>query len=99
MSGWDPDLPTGPTHDMLAALGSSTTWTEVTSQIKSNADAQPGDIIIKDGHVLIYVGKIPGFGSEMASASQCGRAPMADSAEDISYYANKPEYHIFRKVK
>lgn len=99
MSGWDPDLPTGPTHDMLAALGSSTTWAEVTSQIKSNADAQPGDIIIKDGHVLIYVGKIPGFGSEMASASQCGRAPMADSAEDISYYANKPEYHIFRKVK
>ena len=99
LSGWDPDLPTGPTHDMLAALNTSTTWTEVTSQIKSNADAQPGDIIIKDGHVLIYVGKIPGFGSEMASASQCGRAPMADGAEDISHYANKPEYHIFRKVK
>ncbi|MBP5656299.1 hypothetical protein J6X15_01800 [Candidatus Saccharibacteria bacterium] len=99
LSGWDPDLPTGPTAEMLPALQKSTTWTEVTSRIHSNADAQPGDIIIKDGHVLIYVGKIPGFGGEMASASQCGRAPMADSAKDISYYANKPEYHIFRKVK
>ena len=99
LSGWDPDLPTGPTHDMLAALNTSTTWKEVTSQIHSNKDAKPGDIIIKDGHVLIFVGKINGFGSEMASASQCDRAPMADRADDITNYTNQPVYHVFRKVK
>ena len=99
LSGWDPDLPTGPTAEMLPALQSSTTWKEVTAQIHSNSDAMPGDIIIKDGHVLIYVGKINGFGSELASASQCGRAPMADRQQDISYYSTQAVYHVFRKVK
>lgn len=100
LSGWDPDFPTGPTADnMLPGLRSSPKWEEVTSTIHSNSDAKPGDVIIKEGHVLIYVGKINGFGSEMASASQCDRAPMADRQEDITYYSNQDVYHVFRKVK
>ena len=89
---------------MQSELQKSSTWTEVTSQIHSNNDARPGDVIILnnigDGggthHVLIYVGDIPGFGSVMASASQCNRAPMADRSDDIMNYIDQG-YHIFRK--
>lgn len=96
-SGWDPDFPTGPTGNMETVLSSSSTWSDVTSKVHSNADALPGDVILRGAsHVLIYVGDIPGFNSKMASASLCGRAPMADSASDISYYIGKG-FKIYRK--
>lgn len=104
LSGWDPDFPVGGTDNMQSELQKSSTWTEVTSQIHSNNDARPGDVIILNNigggggthHVLIYVGDIPGFGSVMASASQCNRAPMADRSDDIMNYIDQG-YHIFRK--
>lgn len=41
---------------------------------------QPGDVAINGGdHTFVYVGTIPGFHSKIASASLCGRAPMAGS--------------------
>ena len=95
-SGWDPDLPTGPTADMLPALAASPKWTDVTRMISSNKNARPGDIIIKNGHVLLFVGEIPGFGNQMASASLCERSPMADYAEDITYHIARG-FQVFRR--
>ena len=89
-SGWDPDFPSGPTSNMQNELQNSSKWTDVTSSIQSNNDAKPGDVILVNNdhhhHVLLFVGDIPGFNSKMASASLCDRAPMADSAGDISHY-------------
>ena len=99
-SGWDPDFPTGPVRSMISALENSSTWQEVTSDIKSNSDARPGDVIIKYAggahHVVIYVGDIDGFESPIASASRCDRAPMADRSKDITSYIGQG-YHVFRK--
>ena len=41
---------------------------------------QPGDVAFTTGHTFVYVGDIPGFGSQIASASygdSSARAPMA----------------------
>ncbi len=53
---------------------------------------QPGDIAIRDGgpgggHTYIYVGSIPGFNGNAASASLDTRAPMADIASEFTTYA------------
>lgn len=41
------------------------------------ADLRAGDVAISNGHTFIWVGEIEGFQTKIASASQCGRAPMA----------------------
>ena len=107
-SGWDPDYKRCYTACQVDYLEKSDKWKDVTKQIKSNSDAEPGDVIIcHDGifthhcaghqHVLIYVGKVNGFGGEMASASLCGRWPEAEGG-DISGYVQSG-FHIYRKVK
>ncbi len=40
-------------------------------------DRQPGDVAINEDHTYIYVGKVAGFNSQIASASYSDRAPMA----------------------
>lgn len=101
-SGWDPDYNSGngPTGSQISYLESSSAWRDVTSEINSNKDALPGDVLIYDGHTLVFVGDIPGFNSKMASASLRERAPMADSVEDISWYklSSGHPYKFFRKV-
>ena len=100
-SGWDPDFGggTGYTYAVKGYFNKagSSKWKNVTSEIKSNADAMPGDVILSDNHILLYVGEIPGFHSVMASASMCDRAPMADHAKDISNYT-KQGYKIWRRI-
>lgn len=61
---------------------------------RTTADMQPGDIAIKNGHTYMYVGKQPGFGSEVASASQCQHAPWAGTEAPAD-----PEYRWFRIIK
>ena len=99
-SGWDPNYGggTGTTTAVQAWMrgDGAATWENVTDSIKSNQDAKPGDVILSSTHALLFVGNIPGFNGVMASASQCGRAPMADSAEDISSYVSNG-YEIWRK--
>lgn len=56
------------------------------------ASLQPGDVAMYDGHTFVYVGDIEGFESNIASASQCGRAPMAGK-ESIT----DPRVHWYRK--
>ncbi len=104
-SGWDPNYPDERTDGQYPWLSNPKNgWEDVTSKIKSNADARPGDVIITrgQGHVVMFVGKINGFGSQIASASYCGRTPMADHSSDIMHYINTPHstgrrYAVFRK--
>lgn len=95
-SGWDSNYNSenGNTIAQMSYLKAN--WTDVTSSVHSNNDAQPGDVLISSGHTLVYVGDIPGFNSKMASASQCSRPPMADRADDVSSYLSQG-YLIFRK--
>ena len=51
---------------------------------------KPGDIAINDSHTYIYVGKLPGFNGNSASASYSSwRTPMASNAYD-NYADGKP---------
>ena len=62
-------------------------WQQISST--DATDRQPGDVAINNQHTYVYVGDIPGFGSQIASASVSGpvRAPMAgfESAADPSF--------------
>lgn len=65
----------GPTTTQEAWLRQN--WQQISST--DATDRQPGDVAINNQHTYIYVGDIPGFGSQIASASVSGpvRAPMA----------------------
>ena len=58
---------------------------------KSTKDMQPGDVAVNSKHTYVYVGKVDGFNSTVASASYSetgnGRAPMAgrETPADSSY--------------
>lgn len=56
-------------------------------------DLEPGDVAINGGHTYMYVGKIPGFNSVIASASLDSRAPMAGEEApadpDFTWYRKK----------
>jgi N-acetylmuramoyl-L-alanine amidase len=65
-------------------------WTKLV--VKSTADLQPGDTAHLTGHTYMYVGKIDGFESVIASASQCHRAGMAGAESPID-----PEVTWYRK--
>ena len=115
-SGWDDGYnpEKGGTSRQIEYLRSSEKWTDVTSQLSSEDDLEPGDVLIINtadhGHTLIYVGEITGFDSHFASASYAGknascqtgkyaRSPMADSGS-FSYYKSYDggNYHFFRKT-
>lgn len=80
-SGWDPNYVQGYTVEQRNYLAAN--WTRLGSGSEiSESDLQPGDVAIRDGHVFVYAGDIPGFNSKIASASMrtdtsAGRAPMA----------------------
>ena len=109
-SGWDKGYNPGRCgtwckgNGQLPYLRNSSKWQDVTSQIKSNKDAKPGDVLIYKSHTLLFAGSIPGFESPMVSASyskNCAhsRPPMADAAKDImNYIHSKNDYQVFRKV-
>ena len=90
-SGDDPEYnkSEADTSYQLKYLQGSPKYTEV--HPKSTTDVHPGDIAIRDGHTYMYVGKQPGFGTRIASASLDGRAPMAGSEIPAD-----PSYQWFR---
>lgn len=91
-SGWDPDYNSGggPTAHQLQYLQNSDKWESLNAIGTSIPEDQlkPGDVAVNDGHTYAYVGEIAGFGSHIASASLCGRAPTAggEAPGDGSYY-------------
>lgn len=62
--------------------------------VKSTSELIPGDIWINSSasHTYMYVGTIDGFGGNSASASQCGRSPMASAA----YGLNETWYRLIK---
>ena len=91
-------------HGQNWYLETSSKWKNVTSEIHSNDDAKPGDVLISTGHTLLYVGDIPGFNGKMASASwssdcSTSRPPMADGASSIMTYIDSGSYRVFRKIR
>lgn len=110
VSGWDPKYPGGIVSTQQTALAKRSDWEDVWQSVKSNADMKVGDVLIcgskspykrencNSGHVVIYVGKIDGFPSEIASASWCTRAPSASKRGNAMYYINQG-YSVYRKIK
>lgn len=67
-------------------------WLKQHWQQLSSNDRQPGDVAINETHTYIYVGKIDGFDSVIASASYSDRAPMAGSESQ-----SDPSFRWYRK--
>lgn len=63
-------------------------------QVDANAPRQVGDVAINEVHTYVYVGKVPGFNSVIASASYPDRAPMAGSESP-----NDSSFRWYRKEK
>ncbi len=78
-SGWDPNYVQAGTISQRVYLAQH--WNKV-----SPDSLQLGDVGIKIGHVILYVGNIPGFNSNTASASLCTRAPMAGADKNLAQY-------------
>lgn len=94
-SGWDPNYPASGTSSQLLYLRNN--WRSLGNAATiPESELQPGDVAIRPGHVFIYVGEIPGFGSHTASASQCSRAPMAGRELNSRPYLSN--FTWFRKL-
>lgn len=66
-------------------------WTKISP--KSTKDLEPGDVAINDRHTYMYVGKVDGFNSVIASASYGSwRAPMAGHETPAD-----PSFNWYRK--
>jgi hypothetical protein len=106
-SGFDPaynhngKLKDGAGYTVIQKAWAEKNWQKLGSGSSINvADLQPGDVAHLPGHTFLYVGKdIKGFGEGdsafkgVASASQCGRAPMAGhesmTDSDVTWYRKK----------
>lgn len=94
-SGADPDYNkgNGNTTTQLDYLQANSGPGKKYIQVTSNMPLAPGDIAIRDdssgfsGHTFFYIGKQPGLNGNSASASQCGRAPMAGPVDTRSEYS------------
>ena len=88
VSGWEPNY-----NDEQGATDGQEAWVKAHGWTLLNDNAnteidtsklQAGDVAFSNGHTFIYVGEIPGFNSNIASASLDERAPMA-GAESLTY--------------
>ncbi len=78
-SGWDTNYVQSGTSSQMSYLKNN--WQRV-----DEGSLKLGDVGIRTGHVILYVGNISGFESNTASASQSERAPMAGADRDLSRY-------------
>ena len=80
-SGFAPDYntPSGDTTNQENWVKSNG-WTLLNASADTEIDTsvlQPGDVAFSTGHTFVYVGDLPNFDSNIASASLDERAPMA----------------------
>lgn len=96
-SGWDPNFyGVGATGEMLKWLRNPANgWEEVTPTDASQL--QPGDVAVNAQHTWVFVGDIPGFGSQFAAASWINPAvaPRASTWEGLT--GARSDTHWFRK--
>lgn len=82
-SGFDKNYNYGAKNGQAGPTSKQRAWAEANWKTVGNgssintADLQPGDVAHSPGHTFVYVGKIDGFDSLIASASQCQYAPKA----------------------
>ena len=97
-SGFDQNYNYGAKNGQAGPTSKQRAWAEANWQTLGNgssintADLQPGDVAHSPGHTFVYVGKIDGFDSLIASASMCEYAPKA-GLESIT----SPSVTWFRK--
>ena len=60
-------------------------WDVIT--VRNTSDLKPGDVAFTPGHTYMYVGRQPGFETEIASASLCKRAGMAGKENPLDNQA------------
>lgn len=110
-SGYDPEFPSGPTGSMLSSLESSSTWEKIASVGGADeSQLKPGDVGIRDGHVLLWVGdglkateedKAAGYtgdkfnGKSVEAAVGSNTAPTAITSGNT--YSKPSGYNWFRK--
>lgn len=93
-TGADTSFPWGATEGQLAYMQSSPNWKQVSCQ-----ERQPGDVLWRDGHVMMYVGMVNGKDS-IASASISERTASISemSCQGDKYIADDGANIGFRKV-
>jgi hypothetical protein cdiviTM7_00542 len=97
-SGFDQNYNYGAKNGQAGPTSTQRAWAEANWKAVGNgssintADLQPGDVAHSPGHTFVYVGKIDGFDSLIASASMCEYAPKA-GLESIT----SPSVTWFRK--
>lgn len=97
-SGFEVDYNSGGKggNTVLQQNWSEENW-EKLGTVSSSAELLPGDVAFSPGHTFMYIGKQPGFETDIASASQCERSPMAGKedifknsrGEDVVWYRKK----------
>lgn len=63
LSGIDEKFPWGATRQQLDYVESSPDWSRISCQ-----ERKPGDVLVRDGHIMLYIGEVDGVDS-LASAS------------------------------
>lgn len=93
-TGADTSFPWGATGAQLAYMQGSPNWKQVSCQ-----ERQPGDVLWRDGHVMMYVGMVNGKDS-IASASISERTASISemSCQGDKYIADDGANIGFRKV-
>ena len=93
-TGADKSFPWGATEHQLAYMQNSPNWKQVSCQQR-----QPGDVLWRDGHVMMYVGMVNGKDS-IASASISERTASISemSCQGDKYIADDGANIGFRKV-
>lgn len=103
-AGADDLFPAGATGSQLAhCQDNPNKWEYIGSFASLNIaeEMEPGDVIVCDGHITMYVGneavqkKFPGSTADMVSASLNERSPGCGSASGLQSYDSRP-YEVFR---
>ena len=85
-SGADPNFEEGPVSKQYTYLNTSSNWEKVGVINDTNFNFEPGDVIITDGHILMYVGneavkkKYPNSSSNTVEASGYVYYPYCNSS-------------------
>ena len=107
-SGWDKNFYPSGTDNQFRYASNSKKWKDVSDEITSDdKNVEPADVLITTkGHILIYVGQVPGWDKKYkyASSSLCERYPMAQNyTRHVYVYIHEGDnsgrkYHVFRRV-
>lgn len=94
-SGFEPEYNAGNGPTDTQERWANENWQKI-GPVSDSSELMPGDVAFSPGHTFMYVGKQPGFETEIASASLCERSPMAGK-EDIFKNSSGVAVNWYRK--